>query len=1456
MTINLNQSPYFDDFDAEKNYTKILAVPGRVSQARETTQIQSILQDQIVNLGNTIYTNGTVVSGCLLTISSDKSLASVSKGSIYVDGRVVKFPLGVSVSINGVGVEVIGIVKTEEVITELSDSSLLDPHVGYENYGEPGSHRLKETWEWAKIIDEGIGVFTIYDGAILSETKSDPVDPKPISQTENVLDIIARRDYQKSGNYVLSGLKCSLYEHPTSPFLYKNLKVDAGTARLLGYDTTIIKDTYYDISIASDTNTNLREPWLFVRYNSSTGLGGQFRLGNRPVAYIDRVTATYLVVDGELGKSSVTRGATPGGSDELSEASVGSIVAVNQEGTWDPATESFIDGTTYANTAYTLDGNRISWAPTGNEPETGSSYKVAYKALKILEKEKFAPVRVTGEIITHGDSLGNDQLAHDFICEDNDYTNFPVYITRFVTPVPSFDNNFVPTYTNGTDYVIGSLGEIEWYDYDLQILELTKGTSNGVDALTGFLNSYSMGTILDVAYYADPESMEFDRSTNKFISYTSNYTLTTDFTYSKGIPQINWGAGGSEPTTGYTYFVAVRTRKYKTTNHPSLGERLYSSYYYWNSVVSGDYVARDSFYKTWISEESTENELQRFGLDLRDYINFWRSSSYKLGSGNYNRPYPNSLVEADYQYYLPRYVLVSVNADDPIKIIYGQSSETPKEPIHADDPGDLVLARIYCPADSVNLAISSLGVQTLKVTDLHEMKAQITTNELNLASTWLDIDAKSIPVTNKKGIMTTSFTNTERIDTGWANSAYSIDPAWEELAMPHTDSFHSISVDSEHTTAQLYSNLCSVVPNGTDSIEQSSYTGDESIAPYALANQDSLSDAPSAYLSISPTGDTLIIPRTQVFSSETDANKWLASDVAKLSNPTRWFSKGWTGGTDTRSFYGYDAYRGAYLDHTETVASANQTETFTASYIRDIQGNCRQIQITWNIPGGLVATSEAELDYFIYFGGVLVTPTLTNGTPSGSIAGSFRPTIANNSASGTFIIPPNIPEGRVEVKVVSTPISFTDEYGTVSEWRHTIVCVYDAAVVEQLTMQYTACRCNCYCNCWCNCYDCRGRCGTGPLAQTLEPIGRKRVLKEVEIDFSKVHPTYGVFACLIKTDNGQPTSNTVSTGMLARKFLSANQLSGAGKKTFTFDDPLFMNDEAYAIVVTGEDGFNLNSIREVAAGRDIRCKIATLGEKDLNTNLVVGSQPFKAGILWRSLTGVTWEQDQRADLKFKATFNTYPVNTPYYVYMTPVAVENATAFLCTWDSTVYDGTSITFEYKTPTGKWIEFTPYSLTYLNEVSNVLEFRAKLITQTSTITPFVTQFGGLYVQSQGTTLRAVTKNFEVPELADTCDIFLDSHLPSGCEQHIGITFDSGVSWIDLDNSVDGYPTGNLIEYTPVDLNVNNVKYKHHWKIALNSPNTFSALRVGIVCYASGSSARLKDPRFSRLIVIASNS
>lgn len=62
--INLNTFPYYDDFAGEKGFHKVLFKPGYAVQARELTQLQTILQEQIKRFGNHIFKDGSVVFGC------------------------------------------------------------------------------------------------------------------------------------------------------------------------------------------------------------------------------------------------------------------------------------------------------------------------------------------------------------------------------------------------------------------------------------------------------------------------------------------------------------------------------------------------------------------------------------------------------------------------------------------------------------------------------------------------------------------------------------------------------------------------------------------------------------------------------------------------------------------------------------------------------------------------------------------------------------------------------------------------------------------------------------------------------------------------------------------------------------------------------------------------------------------------------------------------------------------------------------------------------------------------------------------------------------------------------------------------------------------------------------------------------------------------------------------------
>lgn len=58
---NLNIAPYYDDFNEDKNYYRVLFKPGKNVQARELTTLQSILQNQIEKFGKHFFKDGSMV---------------------------------------------------------------------------------------------------------------------------------------------------------------------------------------------------------------------------------------------------------------------------------------------------------------------------------------------------------------------------------------------------------------------------------------------------------------------------------------------------------------------------------------------------------------------------------------------------------------------------------------------------------------------------------------------------------------------------------------------------------------------------------------------------------------------------------------------------------------------------------------------------------------------------------------------------------------------------------------------------------------------------------------------------------------------------------------------------------------------------------------------------------------------------------------------------------------------------------------------------------------------------------------------------------------------------------------------------------------------------------------------------------------------------------------------------
>ena len=68
MALNLNTSPYYDDFNDDNRFHRVLFKPGVPVQARELTQLQTILQDQMEKGFGFVVQEGAVITGCAETL--------------------------------------------------------------------------------------------------------------------------------------------------------------------------------------------------------------------------------------------------------------------------------------------------------------------------------------------------------------------------------------------------------------------------------------------------------------------------------------------------------------------------------------------------------------------------------------------------------------------------------------------------------------------------------------------------------------------------------------------------------------------------------------------------------------------------------------------------------------------------------------------------------------------------------------------------------------------------------------------------------------------------------------------------------------------------------------------------------------------------------------------------------------------------------------------------------------------------------------------------------------------------------------------------------------------------------------------------------------------------------------------------------------------------------------------
>jgi hypothetical protein len=154
MAINFNTEPYYDDFDEDKKFYRILYRPGYAVQARELTQMQTILQNQVSRFGDHVFKEGAMVIPGQISVDTKVGYIKLeaSYNSILASTVLPSILTGKTVtSSSGITAEVI-----HYVLAEGSEPATL-----YVRYKDSGDDNTTKTFANGEVIEDLDGNYQV-----------------------------------------------------------------------------------------------------------------------------------------------------------------------------------------------------------------------------------------------------------------------------------------------------------------------------------------------------------------------------------------------------------------------------------------------------------------------------------------------------------------------------------------------------------------------------------------------------------------------------------------------------------------------------------------------------------------------------------------------------------------------------------------------------------------------------------------------------------------------------------------------------------------------------------------------------------------------------------------------------------------------------------------------------------------------------------------------------------------------------------------------------------------------------------------------------------------------------------------------------------------------------------------------------------------------------------------------
>jgi len=163
MALNLNVAPYFDDYDVNKGYLKILFKPGNSVQAREMTQLQTILQNQIASLSDHFFKEGSLVIPGQAALDLKANYVKVELGGTLstANGFVGKIIQGKSTGIRALVVNYADAVDlNNDDVIDGSNDELTTLYVKYLDSTTSGNTTFSDGTT-VNILENGTATFTV-----------------------------------------------------------------------------------------------------------------------------------------------------------------------------------------------------------------------------------------------------------------------------------------------------------------------------------------------------------------------------------------------------------------------------------------------------------------------------------------------------------------------------------------------------------------------------------------------------------------------------------------------------------------------------------------------------------------------------------------------------------------------------------------------------------------------------------------------------------------------------------------------------------------------------------------------------------------------------------------------------------------------------------------------------------------------------------------------------------------------------------------------------------------------------------------------------------------------------------------------------------------------------------------------------------------------------------------------